>query len=410
MSNKNIKDKAGDNGTISRREFIATTGIAATGLMAGACGKDENPVAPKDETPAVPQSKKVAVESLDNYNFNQLYYTIGKMFDNIGGIDDVIKKDSKVVIKLNLTGGEWAARKVQSDFGVAVEDSMWTHPRVIQAVGKLLLDAGVKEMILVDGQADLTGQPDFLYGPVFNSLGAEYINLNDPAPYDKFVSQSVGSDFYIYKAFQFNQVLTEADAFITLPKLKCHVSAGVTMSMKNHIGLVPAGLYALNGSGSRQALHGPGTDFSTRLPRVIVDLNRARPIHLSVVDGIKTAEAGEGNWVNGFNPIVANVLIVGKNPLATDVVSTAVMGFDPNAAGFHTPFDNSDNHLTLAAEKGFGTTNLDEIEVVGKSIDEVKVPFKPAMKTINANGQLMDPHFNPAPYGGLLPKQSTDFV
>ena len=63
--------------------------------------------------------------------------------------------------------------------------------------------------------------------------------------------------------------------------------------MKNLIGLAPVSLYRTSPEHWwRSAQH--GDDYSpSRLPRVIVDLNRARPVHMALVDGIKAAEGGE---------------------------------------------------------------------------------------------------------------------
>ncbi len=82
--------------------------------------------------------------------------------------------------------------------------------------------------------------------------------------------------------------------------------------MKNLVGTVPLAFYQLNNDGYRTALHGPGDEYSRRLPRVIVDLNRARPIHFALIDGIRTSEGGEGPWIEGWNPKKANVLIAAE--------------------------------------------------------------------------------------------------
>ena len=71
------------------------------------------------------------------------------------------------------------------------------------------------------------------------------------------------------------------------------------------------------------------------------------------------------------------MLIAGKNPIATDAVASAVMGFDPTAEKSKAPFLRAENHLNLACEIGLGTNRLDEIEVVGPSINEVSKKFEP---------------------------------
>jgi len=110
---------------------------------------------------------------------------------------------------------------------------------------------------------------------------------------------------------------------------------------------------------------------------VILDLNRARPIDLALIDGIKTAEGGEVPG-GSFNPVELGVLIAGKNAVATDTVATAVMGFEPTLEPPSAPLLRGDNYLNLAHHLGIGTNRLEEIEVVGASIDDVRYEFQPA--------------------------------
>jgi uncharacterized protein (DUF362 family) len=192
------------------------------------------------------------------------------------------------------------------------------------------------------------------------------------------MSTPVGPDWVIYPEFTLNRILSEVNVFISVAKMKCHYLCGVTLSMKNLIGLVPDIRYKLNDKDDhRTALHGPDSAVKTRLPRVVMDLNRARPIHLSVIDGIKTVEGGEGPWQK-ISPAEPGVLIAGKNAAATDAVAAAVMGFDPTAVSPTRPFLRCDNHLTLAAECGLGTNQLSRIKVVGTPVADVLHPFRPS--------------------------------
>ena len=53
------------------------------------------------------------------------------------------------------------------------------------------------------------------------------------------------------------------------------------------------------------------------------------------------------------------VLLAGLNPVCTDAVATAVMGYDPRAARGTAPFRTCDNTLLLAEGHGVGTTELE---------------------------------------------------
>ncbi len=238
-------------------------------------------------------------------------------------------------------------------------------------------DAGARELYIVEAVYDPESYRRYGYEEVAKALDAKLIDLNDTQPYSDFASTPVGKDWFIYGKFDFNHILEEVDAFISAAKMKCHCRCGVTQSMKNLVGLVPASHYRLGSQDWwRSALHGPDNETRTRLPRAVVDLNRARPIHLALIDGIKTGQAGEVPR-GAFAPVQPGVLIAGKNPVAADAVATAAMGFDPTADYPTAPFLNGDNHLNLARDLGIGTNRLEEIEVVGATIAEVRHPFAP---------------------------------
>jgi hypothetical protein len=64
-------------------------------------------------------------------------------------------------------------------------------------------------------------------------------------------------------------------------------------------------------------------------------------------------------------------MIAGLNPVCTDAVSTAVMGYDPRARRGTKPFPHADNTMLLAEANGVGSTDLRRIDVRGASIEQV---------------------------------------
>ena len=258
-------------------------------------------------------------------------------------------------------------------------DSYVTHPEVVRALGELVRDAGARELFLVEAVYEWDSYRQWGYEAVAEDLDATLIDLNDTRPYDDFASTPVGDDWFIYPEFTFNRILEEVDAFISVPKMKCHWSCGVTHSLKNLVGLVPARFYQTDPRHShRSGFHGTEQEMGTRLPRVIIDLNRARPVDLALIDGIKTVEGGEGPWNGTLAPVEPGLLFAGKDPVATDAVATAAMDFDPTEVRSHAPFLQSDNHLNIAHERGLGTNLLDEIDVVGLPVRDVVTKFAPS--------------------------------
>jgi uncharacterized protein (DUF362 family) len=72
------------------------------------------------------------------------------------------------------------------------------------------------------------------------------------------------------------------------------------------------------------------------------------------------------------------LLVAGLNPVTTDAVTMALMGFDPMAERGTAPFENSDSFLSFAEELGLGTRDLNQIEVRGASIEEARFDFRSA--------------------------------
>jgi len=359
---------------ISRRDFIRVAGTAALGTLAAGCAPKQTPT-PTQALTAAPTSSvkpKVAIGRAATYDRALIKSQMQAMMDGLGGLSDIIPSGGKVVIKTNLTGGN----NFQAPAGFTPITSWVTHPEVVRAVGELARDAGAGQIYIVEAVYDAQSYPDWGYVEIANDLNATLIDLNQPAPYESFVNLPVGEGSFIYDKFMVNQILQDADTFISVAKMKCHYNAGVTLSMKNLVGMVPYMLYNANPSDWwRSALH--GDDAGYRLPRIILDLNRARPIHLAVIDGVMTGEGGEAPR-GSFKAVQPGALVAGKNALSTDAVSAAVMSFDPTADQPTPPFLRADNYLNLGNDLGLGTNKLEQIEVVGASIEDVRYEFGPA--------------------------------
>jgi uncharacterized protein (DUF362 family) len=365
----------GSHQSLSRREFIQGIGLAAAGLALAACQPAQS--IPSSSTSASTSGVKptVAISKAANYDPKLIRQQLVKMLDSIGGISDVLAHGNRVAIKTNLTGGT-SAKPLP---GISEIESYLTHPEIVGAMVELLRDAGAKDVYVVEAVYEKESWPHYGYEEMAKKLGVELIDLNYPEPYKDYAKTSPGTDPFIYEEFNFNPILNEIDAFVSISKMKCHNVLGVTHTMKNLVGLVPYRLYTMNkGDTYRSEFHGKQSEMKKRLPSVVMDLNRARPVNLSIIDGIMTTEGGEGPWITALTPIKPGIMLAGKNPVATDAVATAAMGFDPTSDYPDAPFVNGYNHLNMAAQLGMGTNRLEEIKVVGAAVNDVKVQFKPS--------------------------------
>jgi uncharacterized protein (DUF362 family) len=364
-------------GCVSRREFLKVAGAAAGGAVLGGC----QPATPArtvipSVTPLYAEPAKVAIARAADYDPALVRAQAQAVFDSLGGIGDVVKSGDTVAVKVNLTGGVEAGPPPVMD---AAPETYVTHPAVARAVCELLRDAGAAKIYIVESVWQWSSFVRWGFQEAADYVGATLIDLNRTVPYSDYAETPVGPDWYIYEKFKFNHLLEEVNALVSVPKMKCHYLCGITQSMKNLVGLAPFKFYEFKpGDGYRTGFHGRENETKSRLPRVVMDLNRARPVNLALIDGIRTVDGSEGPWNMDLTAKSPGILIGGKNPVSTDAVAVAAMGFDPTAEYPNPPFLRADNHLNIAYALGLGSNRLTDIEVVGEGLDDVKMKFEPA--------------------------------
>jgi uncharacterized protein (DUF362 family) len=264
----------------------------------------------------------------------------------IGGVERVVGKGDRVLVKPNMVGG------------LPPEVGETTHPEVVAAVVRSALDAGAKEAVVGESEA---------YVPL-EKLRRRFVNRPFPRisetlyeRYKREVEKAGGRfiDFNVdgwetvevpdpvfFEKVQVPRALLECDVFISVPALKTHHLAGITVAIKNLYGAIPRE--------DKRKYH--------RLDRVeeaIVDLNQVRSSDMVIVDG--TCTILHWGMVDEYlETHQLNLTIAGFDPVAVDAVSSKVLGIDPRSLRF----------LSWAEKKGLGRANLDDIDVVGISIDE----------------------------------------
>jgi uncharacterized protein (DUF362 family) len=143
--------------------------------------------------------------------------------------------------------------------------------------------------------------------------------------------------------------IDRADVVISVPVLKIHFAAGVSLAIKNLQGAMP-----------------PLEKYMTHffgLWQSLVNIHHVVKPALTIIDGLTGLE--DFGPVSG-TPKTMNVLIGGANPVAVDAVASRVMGLDPAVS---LP-------VLLAHLQGLGSIDERKITVVGTPIAEVARPFK----------------------------------
>jgi len=398
---------------ITRRELLRLTsgalGVGVLGFGMDGIARATPPLLPDSPQNPTPYTQHtaavttpVAIGRCDVYEPTALKKSLASLADQIGGLKSLV--DGKTVaIKINVTGGPGRWR------GMPPGATYHVHPLVVQGVVTLLAEAGAKRVRILESAPHRGNLEEFLIACGWNistltasggSATVEFENTRNLGQGKRYSRLKVPGGGLLYPAYDLNHAYEDADVVVSLAKLKTHAIAGVTGATKNMFGITPNSLYGSDAgsSGNEEAtsyrgdiLH-EGTqappsgmpselaafdhDPTRRVPRIIVDLVRARPVDLCVIDGITSVAGGEGPWQPTLRPTKPHVLLMGRNPICTDAVATAVMGYDPTAASGTDPFP-CDNHLALAAAAGIGTNVLDKIDVRGLTLAAARYPYGP---------------------------------
>jgi uncharacterized protein (DUF362 family) len=358
------------------------------------------PFARAAQAPAAP----VALAKCASYDPAVLLPVMTRMFDQLGGLGRLVKGKT-VAVKINLTG----APTYRLGY-LPAEDTHYTHPAVIAAAAHLMAKAGAARIRVLESpwattepieeyllQANI--EPRVILGA---APGVEFENTNWLGKAKKYSRLTCPHGGYIYPGFELNHSFEDCDVFVSIAKLKEHATAGFTAAMKNCFGNAPATVYGVGAGkdgpseepkGGRTMFHGDGrqpppgmpqdkelaaggrSPGGARVPRIVVDMISARPIHLSIVEGIRSMAGGEGPWIAGGSPVRPGLIAAGLNPVCTDAVCLATMGFDPMGDRGTPPFEDADNMLRLAEDIGLGTRDLRRIEVAGTPIAGARFDF-----------------------------------
>jgi len=104
-----------------------------------------------------------------------------------------------------------------------------------------------------------------------------------------------------------------------------------------------------------------------RLSYVLPDLGLIAQPCLNIIDGL----TGQARMEWGGEGRIGDCLVAGDHVIATDACGSYLMGTDPRLDWPHPPFRRDRSPVAVAAEHGFGTVDLDEIDF---KMDDLEPP------------------------------------
>jgi uncharacterized protein (DUF362 family) len=338
---------------ISRRKFVSSATVLAVGSSAfglSLIGCSSLNVKQKD------------VVSIVRIKDGNIVKAVEEAIDLLGGINTVTRGKNKIMLKPNL---------------VAPSTDCTTKIVVVKTLAQLMQKAG-KEVIIGEGSAAAanfnminnevfrTKKREILDGMqqnVFDILGYSEMAKTLSIPLINLHSGDIVEvplkNGFAAKSVKIHKSLTEIDLLCSVPMMKTHVLATVTLAMKNLIGLYPGTEYY----SVRSWLHDRAAEAgSPGIAYEVIDMNSAVKTGLSVIDA---SSAMEGDGPSGGTLVDMGLIIAGTTPLATDMVGALLMGFELNEIPA----------IVLAHKTGMLPASLDNIEIRGLSIDQCKRKF-----------------------------------
>lgn len=227
-----------------------------------------------------------------------------------------------------------------------------THPAVVAAARESFFHLGAESVLVGDGPAlerDTEAILESMHLRNYLDRPREtFVDLN----LDEVERVPLRTHASRLKDLYLPRTVLRADFVVSLPKLKTHHWAGVTLSLKNMFGIVPGGCYGW----PKNLLHWAGIE------QCVLDINSTLRPDFAIVDGIV---AMEGNGPIQGRPKACGVLALGDDPVAVDATCARIMGLVPERIGY----------LRRAALL-LGHLHEDKISQLGESVLAVRQPFE----------------------------------
>ena len=314
---------------LTRRDFL----VGSAALAAGASVSVPF-LLPRYHIDRRPRRSRVAILHAEQYS-QELDQTLG------GGLRlfSIDVRGKRVVLKPNLV-----------DY--AAGDAINTHPLLVLAAAESFRRMGAKSVVVAEGPGHQRDTQLVLsqsaYQESLRDEGIRFVDLNR----DELIRTHLRASYMGMRDLWLPRTVLEADFLVSMPKIKTHHWAGVTLSMKNMFGIIPGCRYGW----PKNILHWKGIQES------ILDICATVPIHFVIADGVV---AMEGNGPLNGTPRSFGKIVLADDPVAADATCSRLMGIEPSRI----------THVRAGSDF-LGNCAPARIDQVGENLIDAKHPFK----------------------------------
>jgi uncharacterized protein (DUF362 family) len=293
--------------------------------------------------------------------------------DSVGGAGAIINPGETVFIKPNMVTLPWAPYYNPFLAGECAK------VEIVTAVAEECLKAGAGKVIVGDGaQAHTFSWQSATTLDNSTNLAAEAARLS--SAYGREVTLACldnDSPGWLeipsrtgFGRIAISSLVAQADRVISIPVLKTHQWAQLTLSLKNFVGTTPLLRYGWTpyGAYSRVLLH----TTAGGIEQVFLDIVNAVKPDLAIIDASicvegngPTVGSGAGSTVDMRNRLGSWLLLASTDPVAADATAARIVGQDVASV----------KHLAMAYEMGLGEAREGSIEIVGDTLDNLRVDW-----------------------------------
>lgn len=242
----------------------------------------------------------------------------------IGGMERFVKKGQKVVVKPNI------------GWDVAPEFAANTNPQLVAKIVEYCYKAGAEKVYVLDHTCDY-GKNCYKNSGIeeaAKNAGAEVLNAGIPSMYVKVKN----SNAKYLKETSIHKVVMESDVLINVPILKHHEGSGITIAMKNLMGIV----------WDRRIYH------SLDLHHTISDFCFYKKPDLNIVDAYRVLTADGPRGTNDAKAVsLMKMQLISTDIVAIDAAASKIFGIEPSKV----------DYIKYAHEKKIGNMNIDTLNI-----------------------------------------------
>lgn len=283
----------------------------------------------------------VSIAACKAYDHQEVEKAVCSCFDNFPELKTVIKKGSRVLVKVNLL-----KRHVP-------EDAVTTHPAVVEAIVRYLQALGCHVIVGDSPGGPFTlGRLKSIYKAGGMTLVAERTGCE--LNYDLSAVAVINERAQKLKHMQVIKVSQDVDFIISAAKLKTHGMMVYTGAVKNLFGVIPGLIKAEYHFKMKSA-----ENFAHHL----IDIcEYCKPV-FSIIDAV---ECMEGDGPSAGQKKHAGLIMAARNPYALDTAAVRIMGIKPDIVPT----------IKIAAERGLFSGDVNDLIVQGVKLSDIELsPF-----------------------------------